>query len=248
MPNNMFADSGEYCPESDEITKITIRLNNDPTNTVSNCCPVNNFIKYNNNVGVCCKETKLTSEENSLFAATSDAYLPQDNEQPTHNTDICGPTNASTAIPAFSTRERDYFCVGEALDYGKDDNGQDYIQCVNGYFVAVSTYNPNTPTSQGHHYTPTERNNNHDYDENIQNFYYLRNAVTYNNTTPVIDCAKQIIEDTTQATSGTIWHNWKAATKKDNTCNYTNLGETSQSAPNIWNISMPLLGKEIETQ
>jgi hypothetical protein len=248
MPNNMFADSGEYCPESDEITKITIRLNNDPTNTVSNCCPVNNFIKYNNNVGVCCKETKLTSEENSLFAATSDAYLPQDNEQPTHNTDICGPTNASTAIPAFSTRERDYFCVGEALDYGKDDNGQDYIQCVNGYFVAVSTYNPNTQTSQGHHYTPTERNNNHDYDENIQNFYYLRNAVTYNNTTPVIDCAKQIIEDTTQATSGTIWHNWKAATKKDNTCNYTNLGETSQSAPNIWNISMPLLGKEIETQ
>ena len=87
------------------------------------------------------------------------------------------------------------------------------------------------------------------YDENIQNFYYQRNAVTYNNNTPVIDCTKQIIEDTEKDNnSGTTWHDWKAATKKDNTCNYTDLDTTSQPAPNIWNISMPLLGNEIETQ
>jgi hypothetical protein len=248
-PNNMFADSGEYCPNPEDIKDIKITKNN-TTETITTCCPENNFIKFSNG-GVCCKENRLPSSKNDNYAATSDATKTTTSGTPTHNEFVCGPTTASDATLVFSTRERDYFCVGGTLDYG-----QDYIRCVDGYFVAVSTNNPNTQTSQGHHYTPTERNYNTEanknfvnYDENIQNFYYQRNAVTYNNNTPVIDCTKQIIEDTEKDNnSGTTWHDWKAATKKDNTCNYKDLDTTSQPAPNIWNISMPLLGKEIETQ
>ena len=246
LPISMFAESGEYCPKDDK------KYYSFTANGITQCCLADNYIKYETGNGVCCKEGRAEEVQKD------DNYAAENPVTEATNTQVCSAdpgTNSATLV--FSTTTHDYFCLGEKLNYTSTA-----IECQNGYFIAVTRGTAGSLT-QGLHYTPTERVGASagykkstkkwvTYNENSRNFYYDKNAVIYEGTTPELtDCTKYIFENIIERTAphtanyGVEYKGWYQATGTDPTsCNYkppTTPGTTSGS----WNVTLPLSGEDI---
>ncbi|MFQ6729489.1 MAG: hypothetical protein ACLRFK_00310 [Alphaproteobacteria bacterium] len=229
VKNDAFAPSGEYCPSSNDSSDYT-RI--DIYTGYTNCCLKNNKIEYESAGGaksynVCCKQASLTNQtKHGNYAATKETS--SDNRLKS----LCAPSasDARNAKLAFSTKYRDYFCVGGTLTYS---SGQ--ISCDNGYFVAVTNnyYNDYQEYYTGIHYTPTNKTAY----SALSNFYYGTDAITYNDSTPRYDCSKywlRQINDDAFTSNETIWY---PPNSSGSGCDFNNLDKNAGQTPTKgWNV------------